>query len=119
MKCLSAAATGLAVALAIPVNAASYEDTWVLLGLDIHMGAVTTRSFPDLPTPTHGEGLPTFPTKAAVNVLSLEPWHIMLGRATRRGLSVGIYAQTGGLGRQSRIDRWRHSRSRFLIPMVG
>ena len=65
MKYLPAAAMGLALALAMPVDAASYEDTWVLLGLDIHMGAVTTRTFPDLPTPAHGEGLPTFQTKAA------------------------------------------------------
>jgi hypothetical protein len=65
MKNFSAAAIGLAVTLATPINAASYEDTWVLLGLDIHMGAITTRTFPDLPTPAHGEGLPTFPTKAA------------------------------------------------------
>lgn len=65
MKYLSAVAIGLAVILATPVNAASYEDTWVLLGLDIHMGAVTTRTFPGLPPPAHGEGLPTFRTKAA------------------------------------------------------
>jgi hypothetical protein len=65
MKHLRAASMGMALALASSVNAASYEDTWVLLGLDIHMGAVTTRTFLDLPTPAHGEGLPTFPTKAA------------------------------------------------------
>ena len=65
MKYLAAAAVGLALGLSTSVAAASYEDTWVLLGLDIHMGAVTPRTFPDLPTPAHGEGLPTFPTKAA------------------------------------------------------
>jgi hypothetical protein len=65
MKHLRVASMGMALALATPVNAASYEDTWVLLGLDIHMGAVTIRTFPDLPTPAHGEGLPTFPSKVS------------------------------------------------------
>ena len=46
MKYVSTAAIGLGVTLATPVNATSYEDTWVLLGLDIHMGAVTTRHLP-------------------------------------------------------------------------
>ena len=67
---------GLALVLATRVNAApSYDDTWVLLGLDIHMGAVTTRTFPDLPTPAHGEGLPTFQTHGSSqrNVLWFEP----------------------------------------------
>jgi hypothetical protein len=44
MKCVSAAAMGLAVALATPVSGASYEDTWVLLGLDIHRGVEATDS---------------------------------------------------------------------------
>jgi hypothetical protein len=105
MKYLPTAAIVLAVALATPVDAASYEDTWVLLGLDIHMGAVTTRTFPEicLHLPMGRVSL-LFLLRRLVSVRSLEPWPIMLGRAMRRGLSVAICAQTGGLGRQSGID---------------
>jgi hypothetical protein len=85
MKCLFAAVMGLVVALTTPVNAASYEDTWVLLGLDIHMGAVTARTFPDLPTPAHGEGLPTFPTKAGCERALLRTMAHFAGKSHAEG----------------------------------
>lgn len=122
MKYLPVTAAGLALCLSTPVVAASYDDTWVLLGLDIHMGAVTTRTFPDLPTPAHGEGLPTFRTKAACEraLAQIRPWHDTPGRAMRRVLLADTCAQTGGLGQHRGINHsGQRPDYRIKIPQRG
>ena len=54
-------------ARAAPPDCSSPPHTWVLLGLDVHMGAVTMRDTDkDADTVSVcGEGLPVYSTKAA------------------------------------------------------
>jgi hypothetical protein len=65
-KPLLAAAIGISVAVP-PAQALPPESPWVLLGIDINMGAVTVRDTTrDADTVSvYGEGLPVFPTLAA------------------------------------------------------
>lgn len=52
-------------ATAIPGHAASYEKPWVLLGVDVYQGAVTSRdtSRDSGVSSSFGEGLPVFHTE--------------------------------------------------------
>ena len=71
MKLLAAAAVAgilaSGLARAAPPDCYSPPHTWVLLGLDVHMGAVTMRDTArDADTVSIcGEGLPVYSTKAA------------------------------------------------------
>jgi hypothetical protein len=58
------AGLSLLALIAQPATAAE-PGSWVLLALDVNMGAVHPRdTLPNLPTPAAGEGLPTFQTRA-------------------------------------------------------
>jgi hypothetical protein len=61
-------AAGVAALASVHAHAAPPTDaTWVLLGLDVHMGAVTARdTAADADTVSvYGEGLPVYQTAAA------------------------------------------------------
>ena len=80
MKLLAAAAVAgilaSGLAKAAPPDCYSPPHTWVLLGLDVHMGAVTMRDTArDADTVSIcGEGLPVYSTKAACQVALRTAW---------------------------------------------
>jgi hypothetical protein len=79
----------VAVSIAFcPLSAAQPPDSpWVLLGLDIHMGAVTMRDTTrDADTVSvYGEGLPVFPTAAACQVALRHAIQKYAGRSHAEG----------------------------------
>lgn len=96
--------TGVALLALIADPAPAAEPgTWVLLALDVNMGAVHPRdTLPNLPTPVAGEGLPTFQTLAQCQ------------RALRQSIRFYAYPghvhATGAFGLYLRTDyrTWAH-----------
>jgi hypothetical protein len=63
------------------------DATWVLLGLDVHMGAVTVRdTAADADTiSVYGEGVPVYQTAAACQVALRHAIHKYAGRSHAEG----------------------------------
>ena len=82
------------------------DATWVLLGLDIHMGAVTVRDTAADTVSVYGEGLPVYQTSAACQAaLRATQSRNTQGGRMRKGTTVGFPAWTGGPGRRRPDDR--------------
>ena len=87
MKVLAAAA-GVAALATVHAQASPPTDTaWVLLGLDVHMAAVTVRdTAADADTVSvYGEGLPVYQTKAVCQVALRHAIQKYAGRSHAEG----------------------------------
>jgi hypothetical protein len=86
-RILIALVTGIGVAVSPGQAALPPESPWVLLGLDVFMGAVTARDTArDADTVSvYGEGLPVFPTAAACQMAMRHAIQKYAGRPHAQG----------------------------------
>ena len=86
-KLFAMAAVVVGLAPWLPQPAPLTDATWVLLGLDVHMGAITVRdTAADADTVSvYGEGLPVYQTAAACQVALQHAIQKYAGRSHAEG----------------------------------